>query len=133
MIMMNVIVCIFAGLNMNMRMRMRRARVRVRMSMDDQVFAIRRGSAHPACEFSHQASRRADPEQYQHYGDREFHRESESGRNSNFEDDDRGAHQQHGEGMAGSPYEAGSGDRQKTAVAAQDGRHRAAGIGTGGL
>ena len=131
MIVMDEIVSIFAFANMNMRMRMRRIAMSMRMRMDNQVFAIRPSSEHSSREFAHQARGRAGAEEYQHYSDREFHREYKAGRNRYFENYDRGADRQHGERVAKSPYDADSCRSHQTAFAAQDGRDRDNVIGIG--
>src|ERR1700682_2067642 len=131
MIMMNAIVSIFLSANMHVRMRVRRIAVSMRMRMDDQLFAIRPGAVHSSCEFAHQARCRAGSKKYQHYGNRKFHRESKAGWNRYFKNYDGGAHNQHGERVAESPYDADSGRCHQTAFAAQDGRDRDNVIGMG--
>ena len=133
MIMMNAIVRILAIANMNVRMRMRRIAVSMRMRMDEQVLAIWRGASHPCRELTHQARRGAGPKEYQHYRNREFHRESKPGRNRYFENYDRGADHQHSQRVAKSPYDTDSGRCHQPALAAQDGRDRDNVIGIGGM
>src|SRR6266436_431010 len=90
-------------------MHVRRAVVSVRVRMDEQICIARRPSMHSSRSFANQARCRAAAEENQHDCDREFHRESEPGRNRNFENYDRGADNQHGDGVAESPDDADAG------------------------
>ncbi len=122
MIEMRRVIDIFVGIlvitDVNVRMYMGRAVVSVRVRVDEEIVGLRRRPAHSMRSLPDQAGGCADAEQNQDDCHREFHRKSEPGRDRNFENDDRSADDQHGDGVAESPYHADArGDGEPTFAA----------------
>src|SRR6202035_60434 len=106
--------------NVNVRMYMRRAVVSVRMRVDEEVVRLSRHPAHSIRSFPNQTGGGADAEQNQHDCHSEFHRQSEPGGVRNFEKNDRGADDEHGECVPESPYDTDTSGSGQAMFAAQN-------------
>ena len=106
--------------HVDVRMHMRRAVVSVRVGVDEEFVRLRATPRAFESLLSGPGWRRPDAEQNQHDCHREFHRQSEPGRDRNFENNDRGADYQHGECVPESPYDADTGGDGQAMFAAED-------------